>query len=389
MCKRALRRLPTAQKSILPLIYGASLLIFSSVAHAGRPGDLATKWPVNDDDPSMSVPSVEQRNSDPLEFGYFLQDLIARANTAYDAGNWSEAVKYYEAMAKAVPDVATAYSRLCVAYAKVDRQDLAIAHCAKATALPFAKVFDHLHYLDLLLRQPELSPADIASADASLKHLREHAAQHPQLPPGVQGGGASSEDELIAKVREDVQQRRREREAAGTASSAGAPAATAAPSASGAPASVPQPASATPTETAAKEARAPGRHLPTEIELLACKLASRIGDDQRLTSCIAALRENKANERLLLPFLWTQALNHRDEARANQLMKEAAGHGLPEATITAMQDEQDEVFGNFRRVWKYIAGFVVLIGLAAVAFSLRHRFRKPIPPQPHGVSTEA
>jgi hypothetical protein len=370
MRNQILREKPFAFGSVVALVL--CVLTFTSLGSAARPGDLAKRWPVNDEDPSGFIPSVEERNKDPMEFGYFLQDLIARATAAYAASNWALAVKYYEAMAKAVPDTASAFSKLCVLYAKLEQQDVAIAYCAKATTLPGSKVFDHLHLVDLTLRKTQLTAGDVTTIEESLQHLRNHAAQHPQQPPGPRVTTApvdhqTSEAVLLENLRQDVRQKRGHQ------------------------------TSNDPSEAKTEdsvEKPLPGYYLPTEIELRTCKLAVLTADDGRLTACIAALREHKVNDRLLLPFSWAQALGHQDAQRADQLLKEAAGYGLPQETLDAMQDEQDRAFGSLGRIWKYIGGGV-LAALAALGAGLllRQKLKKapslrPQPP-PQSISTEA
>ncbi|MEN9581591.1 MAG: hypothetical protein RJA70_4600, partial [Pseudomonadota bacterium] len=62
------------------VVFG-SLLVASAAAAA--PGDLGTLFQVNDEDPTKNIPTLEQRNTHPLEFGYYLQDLVARGQVPY------------------------------------------------------------------------------------------------------------------------------------------------------------------------------------------------------------------------------------------------------------------------------------------------------------------
>jgi hypothetical protein len=289
-----------------------------------------------------------------MEFGYFLQDLIARGNTAYSAENWNDAIKYYEAMAKAVPDAATSFSHLCVAYAKVEKLEAAAANCEKATTLQGAKVFDHLRFLDLTLRKSELTPQDIEAVEASLKQLREHVAKNPPPLPGEHATNPpqmrEEEASLIAGVRDEIRKRR---QADGQ----------------------PQMQEATPKKEAIdEEEKHPSAYLPVEIELRNCKFSALIGDDQRLSSCITALREFKVNERLVLPFSWAQALLHKDESQADKLLKEAGELGVSSSALRTMQDEQDKVFPHFKRYLRWGAvGLIGTIALLAGLCAIRRR----------------
>jgi hypothetical protein len=335
------------------------VIILGNVAIAfGRPGDVATKWQVNDDNPSASVPTVEERNKDPLEFAYFLQDLLARAQMAYDIENWPDVVKYNEALATAVPDVARPFSTLCVAYAKLGKLDVAAAYCGKAVTLQGSRVYDHLRFLDLTLRKKKLTQEDLDALEASLNHLRGHAAQHPQAPPGERAMGQAppsperrpeTGDELMQQLRNKIRQEQSTRPA--------------------------EPGTATPeTEPVEEETdRTSGIHLPTEIELRACKLAALIADDKKLAACVQALRSYKTDPRLLLPFSWTRALLHKDHTQAEALLQEARSLGLPKETLLAMENDQNHAFGRFGRRGLWMLGFAAGAAVIAGAVALRKK----------------
>src|SRR6187402_2203424 len=180
---------------------GLGLLLTSAVTSATpQPGDIAVKFPINDDDPVASVPSVADRNADPLEFANHLQDLIARADGAYRKKDYPQAAKYFEALAREVPDRASAFSRLCLIYAKLGRTEVAAANCAKATRLDGSKVHDHLRFIGLTLRKAELSEKDLKEVDASLVHLREYSAAHPQTHPDASKAKNVEKSESAAKL---------------------------------------------------------------------------------------------------------------------------------------------------------------------------------------------
>ncbi len=55
----------------------AALAPSAAVAQAeSLPWQLSQKFPINETDPEASVPSPRERDRNPLEFGYLLQDLI-------------------------------------------------------------------------------------------------------------------------------------------------------------------------------------------------------------------------------------------------------------------------------------------------------------------------
>src|SRR5688572_8373447 len=75
--------MPTTRRSQRPgRFLHLGLIPFSVLAAANpvasAPDDLATKFQINDANPAANLPSVEDANENPLEFGYMIQDLIAR-----------------------------------------------------------------------------------------------------------------------------------------------------------------------------------------------------------------------------------------------------------------------------------------------------------------------
>lgn len=363
--------LGAAGRSLL-LVWALLSTVAPAAAAEPRPGDLASKWPVDDENPIAHVPTVEERNGDPLEFGYFLQDLMARAQVSLGAENWPDVVKYGEALAVALPDMARPFSMLCVAYAKIGKIEVAQAYCARATNLPGARVLDHLRFLDVTLRKEKLTQEDLDAAEASLNHLRGHAAQYPQSLPDAATAAASLQvpetgDDLMKKLA----QQRREKRAASAA-------------ASGAP-----PVPELPTEPAAKE---PSMYLPIEIELRECKLAALAGNDQKLTACMTALRGHKLDSRLLLPFTWAQALMHKDKVLSEQLFQEAKGLGLPDEVLASMSRDQDRVFTSpVYRALRWLAAVLAILSLAfyGVTRARKRRAARVPSPQPTAPAADA
>jgi tetratricopeptide (TPR) repeat protein len=139
-----------------------------------------SKLPIDHLDPESSVPSEQEKNRSPLEFGYFLMDLSDRGSLATKMGDYTTAVRYFRAMAKAVPDSAAGFSKLCEVYELTKETERAIPFCRAAMALSGAKVDDHFRLVRLLLAKPgALSEAELSDLDAIVSHLRA------QLPPGA------------------------------------------------------------------------------------------------------------------------------------------------------------------------------------------------------------
>lgn len=153
----------------------------SSTARAEAPPteDKPARWqlsrfPIDHKDPERRIPSIEERNKDPLEFGYFLQDLNTEALKAEREGNYRTSVKYWRAAAKAVPDAAVSFGKACRAYQIIGEREQAIEFCSKALNLQGATEEDYLRFGELITQKPmPLSELEIKDLDAVIAHLRK------------------------------------------------------------------------------------------------------------------------------------------------------------------------------------------------------------------------
>jgi tetratricopeptide (TPR) repeat protein len=139
-----------------------------------------SRFPIKHDDPESLIPSIEERNQDPLEFGYFLQDLNTEALKAERAGDYQKSVKYWRAAAKAVPDEAVAFGKACRAYQKLGQREQAIEQCSQALNRNGATEEDYLRYGELVTQNPlPLTQLEIQDLDAVVTHLREQNEEGP------------------------------------------------------------------------------------------------------------------------------------------------------------------------------------------------------------------
>jgi len=128
---------------------------------------------INFDDPESQIPTIAERNADPLEFGYFLQDLSAEALKAERASDFRKAVKFWRASAKAVPDEAVGFARACRAYQALGERENALPLCARALALHGATAEDYLRFSEAMVATPvALTAEEIRDLDAAIAHLR-------------------------------------------------------------------------------------------------------------------------------------------------------------------------------------------------------------------------
>lgn len=142
------------------------------------PGKVAAQSPgpnpfiVDLDDPESSVPPAELQKKSPLEFGYFLMELTRHADEAFDKADYQEAAKYYRAVAKAVPDRAVGFIKLCQSYERLGDLENAIEACRGALGAEGLRKEDFAHFVRLLLQKPAtLSAEEVEDIDEVVKHL--------------------------------------------------------------------------------------------------------------------------------------------------------------------------------------------------------------------------
>lgn len=131
-------------------------------------------FPIDDTNPTSSLPSASERTSRPLEYGYLLLELTGRAEEALEAKDFSRAARYFEALTTAVPEAAIGHRKLCQARSGARDVEGAISACRQATASEGALSGDLSRLLTALLaRDGAPSPADIDEFDRVARHAEE------------------------------------------------------------------------------------------------------------------------------------------------------------------------------------------------------------------------
>ncbi|HEY0467571.1 MAG TPA: hypothetical protein VGC79_25395 [Polyangiaceae bacterium] len=193
------RPAPQARKPGTVALFALGLsLSFTAPAHAAEPTPYQLgHFPINRDDPESLIPTIAERNADPLEFGYFLQDLSAEAFKAERKNDYRKAVKYWRASAKAVPDQAVAFSHACRAYQILEEREHALEYCSRALNLNGATSEDFLRWGELMVNSPlDLTKPEIEDIDAAIVHLRAQA--------GGTGPAAVIECQLGVKLEDEA-----------------------------------------------------------------------------------------------------------------------------------------------------------------------------------------
>lgn len=193
----ASRRRSSPQVAPRLAILGLCLLACAGLPTIARAEPSQTKpkqlssFEIDDSNPEASVPTDQQKNRDPLQFGYFIMDLSDRGELAVKSGDHATAIRYYRALAKAVPDRATAFSKLCQTYAAMNDRQHALASCRGAALLEGVKVEDYLRLADLVLSGPDpIAKAELTELGEIAAHLRKEqpesiAADHIDCRVGV------------------------------------------------------------------------------------------------------------------------------------------------------------------------------------------------------------
>ncbi len=176
-------RRPRRAIAVVAATAAATLVTFatwSGVARAeesSSPHKSMGKWPVDTDHPELGIPSAKDRDAEPLEFGYWLQEVALKGEQASKAGDHAAAARLYEALGQAVPDRAIAFAKLCQEYEALGDLAKAINACGDALLRDGARVQDYSRFVQLMVSKPgPLAKKDVAALGAVLVHLREDPA---------------------------------------------------------------------------------------------------------------------------------------------------------------------------------------------------------------------
>ncbi len=149
---------------------------------SGLPKDHLSDFAIDDANPEASVPDPEVQVKKPLEFGYFIQDLGAKAEKAVKAGDHAAAARYYGALAKAAPTVAYGPRKMCDELEAAGDLAQAIKACRTTLTRTGAMAGDFTHFVSLVLASKgPLIPEERSELEAVIAHL-QHEAQLGALP---------------------------------------------------------------------------------------------------------------------------------------------------------------------------------------------------------------
>jgi hypothetical protein len=188
------RRAPrTTGRTVVVATMAVGLFTFAGTARAdlppAPPGAMMSIWPVDDHDPEAHIPSEKDRAANPLQMGYWIQDVIEKAELASKIGDHQAAVKYYRALYKAAPNRALPLTRLCTEYEKLGDINAAVNTCGMALLMDGLTINDYAHFVRLVLEKPgNPTTKDVQAMMNVIGHLRDS------------NGGAAAAFELECEV---------------------------------------------------------------------------------------------------------------------------------------------------------------------------------------------
>ena len=136
-------------------------------------GGWLSKFSIDDDDPERSIPPEKDRNADPLQFGYWLQDMVLKAQHASKIGDHAASIRYYQALAKAVPDRAISYVKMCEEYEAIGDLAKATQACGDALVRDGLQVKDYTRFAHLTLtKSDKLTDQEVATLGQVIAHMK-------------------------------------------------------------------------------------------------------------------------------------------------------------------------------------------------------------------------
>ena len=122
------------------------------------------------------IPSPEALGKDPIQLGYYIQDLIARAEKAGKKGDHVAEARFYQALTIIAPDEAYAPRKTCEAYEAAGDHANAVLACRTVLGRPRTNVNDSIHFVDLVLATKGPLPAvERRELDEVIDHLAKES----------------------------------------------------------------------------------------------------------------------------------------------------------------------------------------------------------------------
>jgi hypothetical protein len=133
--------------------------------------------PIDKRNPESSIPTPEQANANPVQFGYWLMDMATQAEEAEKKKDWRSAIGFYRALARAVPEKSVSFAKICRAYEELGERENGLSTCRLALGKEGAGADDYSRYVRLLLSHPgPVTSAERDEVSEIVKHMRQDPA---------------------------------------------------------------------------------------------------------------------------------------------------------------------------------------------------------------------
>ncbi len=172
--RRSRRRRATAVTSLAAclVIWGLGSAVASAQATLPGGKDQISDFKIDDANPEAGIPEPDVATREPLQYGYLLQDLAARAESAVKRGDHAAAARFYGALAKGAPTVAFPPRQMCVELEAAGDIEKAIQACRSAIMRAGSTEVDYTRFVTLVLGSKGPLPADERKElEAVIKHL--------------------------------------------------------------------------------------------------------------------------------------------------------------------------------------------------------------------------
>jgi hypothetical protein len=173
---RSRRRHGTAVASLVAclVISGLGSGVASGQVTLPEGKDHLSAFKIDDADPEAGIPGPGEATKQPLQYGYLLQDLAAKAESASKRGDHAASARYYGAIAKAAPTVAYPPREMCVELEAAGDIHKAIQACRSAITRAGSTEADYTRFVTLVLGSKEPLHADERKElEAVIQHLQQ------------------------------------------------------------------------------------------------------------------------------------------------------------------------------------------------------------------------
>jgi hypothetical protein len=138
---------------------------------------------IDDANPEASVPTLEQRNKGPLQFGYYIQDLVTRGERSAKQGDHAAAARYYRALSAASSDTAVGPRRLCEELEAAHDLPGAVIACRTTLTRGGVTAGDYTRFVHVALAKPgPLLPLEEKELAAVIDHVSAEAQLGALVP---------------------------------------------------------------------------------------------------------------------------------------------------------------------------------------------------------------